>query len=67
MSSLKLVCKYNYVCASTQLSDYIIIAGEGKSSQSLGDQIIASGGVVLSEFPIDVSELYPTLSYVCLS
>ena len=67
MSSFKLVCKHNYICASTLISDYLIIVGEGKSSQSLGDQIIASGGVLLSEFPIDVSELYPTLPYVCLS
>ena len=38
---------------ATQLSNSITV-GEGKTSQSLGDQIIASGGIVLSEFPTDV-------------
>ena len=40
--------------------------GEGKSSQSLGNQIIAAGGVVLSEFPTDVRELSHIIMYVCM-
>ena len=44
-----------YVYVAIQLNNCITI-GEGKTSQSLGDQIIASGGVVLSEFPTDVSK-----------
>ena len=43
-----------------------VAIGEGKSSQSLGDQIVASGGIVLSEFPTDVSNSSRTSCYhVC--
>lgn len=50
------------------LLDCIVIVGEGKSSQSLKDQIIESGGVVLSELPTDVSQLiYYVNGFICYS
>ena len=33
-----------------------VTAGEGKSSRSLGYQIVASGGILMSDFPTDVSK-----------
>ena len=34
---------------------FFTILGEGKDSPSLGDQISANGGIVMAEFPSDVS------------